>query len=37
MQEGLARFDGVKFPEFRKETSPGIKSEYFVTKSTAYF
>ncbi len=30
-QEGLARFDGVTFTEFRKDTTPGINSEYINT------
>ncbi|NIM13609.1 MAG: protein kinase [Candidatus Aminicenantes bacterium] len=30
-QEGLARFDGVKFTVFRKGITPGIESEYMIT------
>jgi ligand-binding sensor domain-containing protein len=30
-QEGLARFDGVKFTVFRKGITPGIENEYMIT------
>jgi diguanylate cyclase (GGDEF)-like protein len=30
-QEGLARFNGISFIEFTKDTTPGIKSDYFYT------
>ena len=29
--EGLARFDGMTFTTFKKDTHPGIKSEYIYT------
>jgi ligand-binding sensor domain-containing protein len=29
--EGLARFDGITFTTFKKDTHPGIKSEYIYT------
>jgi ligand-binding sensor domain-containing protein/tRNA A-37 threonylcarbamoyl transferase component Bud32 len=29
--EGLARFDGIRFTNFKKDTYPGIKSEYIYT------